>query len=168
MTPPQNTFAIVTCNEEAGAAPYITRRVSRSLAPRWDEAAAFAEVEAAANSPIVLGEVPSQQVRSTDQQQQYTLSSAQVSPADCLRVSILDRRLMGPHLLLGQASQFLFLARFHHLLTGSCGHRPLPENCPVSHGARWRATYAASRHVSGCWDARTVPRVVRHVMLSVL
>lgn len=64
----QNTFAVVSCNDDAGAAPYATRPVSRCLTPHWDELAVFKDA----------------------------------APSDRLHVSVLDRRLVGPHLLLGQ------------------------------------------------------------------
>ena len=66
--PLQNTFAVASCNDDAGTLPYATRPIPRSLTPHWDELAVFKEV----------------------------------APSDRLHISVLDRRLMGPHLLLGQ------------------------------------------------------------------
>jgi C2 domain len=59
---------VASCNDDAGALPYATHPISRSLTPHWDELAVFKDV----------------------------------APTDRLHVSVLDRRLMGPHLLLGQ------------------------------------------------------------------
>lgn len=81
----QNTFAVASCNDDAGTLPYATRPISRSLTPHWDELAVFKDV----------------------------------APTDRLHISVLDRRLMGPHLLLGQV-------RSHH---SYCGHHMLPCQC---------------------------------------
>lgn len=113
----QNTFAVVSCNDDAGTAPYATRPISRNLVPHWDETAEFKDV----------------------------------APSDRLRVSVLDRRLVGPHLLLGQVSFTVLLEQATCFLLQSWLHlqcaTPM-QHVPVSSGSR--ARLGAPHEVNTC------------------